>query len=173
MVESINWVVCLSMDDLYLMWYGNELLSLLIMVWDPVTFQGNSESRTDASPKFSQGKQLQKIMNSTLKTHSVWKLPKKVSFSIASQASSLQFEFQWTFVHSYCKCSSLRSQCWRRHFGWFSNTVICRDFWVPTKMIKNKRIHHCCMGPPGALGELGITSLLFMSSSSQHNSITK
>jgi len=32
MVESINWVVCLSMDDLYLMWYGNELLSLLIMV---------------------------------------------------------------------------------------------------------------------------------------------
>ena len=58
MVESINWVVCLSMDDLYLMWYDNELLSLLIMVWDPVTFQGNSESRTDASPKFSQGKQL-------------------------------------------------------------------------------------------------------------------
>ena len=29
-----------------------------------------------------------------------------------------------TFVHSKCKRSSLRSQCWMRLFLWFSNTVI-------------------------------------------------
>ena len=27
--------------------------------------------------------------------------------------------FLWTFVHSKCKRSSLRSQCWMRHFRWF------------------------------------------------------
>ena len=31
--------------------------------------------------------------------------------------------FQLTFVHSKCKGSSLRSQCWMRLFLWFSNTV--------------------------------------------------
>ena len=31
--------------------------------------------------------------------------------------------FEWTFVHSKCKRSSLRSQCWMRLFLWFSNTV--------------------------------------------------
>ena len=30
---------------------------------------------------------------------------------------------QLTFVHSKCKCSLLRSQCWMRLFLWFSNTV--------------------------------------------------
>ena len=29
----------------------------------------------------------------------------------------------WHFVHSKCKRSSLRSQCWMRLFLWFSNTV--------------------------------------------------
>ena len=29
-----------------------------------------------------------------------------------------------TFVHSKCKRSSLRSQCWTRLFLWFSNTVL-------------------------------------------------
>ena len=33
------------------------------------------------------------------------------------------WHFQWTFVHSKCKRSSLRSQCWMRLFLWFSNTV--------------------------------------------------
>ena len=33
------------------------------------------------------------------------------------------WHFQWTFVHSKCKRSSLRSQCWKRHYLWFSNTV--------------------------------------------------
>lgn len=56
MAESINLVECLSMADLYLMWLGNELLSLLIMVWDPVTFQDSSEFHMDVFPKFSQGK---------------------------------------------------------------------------------------------------------------------
>ena len=31
--------------------------------------------------------------------------------------------FKLTFVHSKCKRSSLRSQCWMRLFLWFSNTV--------------------------------------------------
>ena len=29
------------------------------------------------------------------------------------------WHFWWTFVHSKCKRSSLRSQCWRRLFLWF------------------------------------------------------
>ena len=32
------------------------------------------------------------------------------------------WHFWRTFVHSKCKCSSLRSQCWIRHFLRFSNT---------------------------------------------------
>ena len=31
--------------------------------------------------------------------------------------------YQWTFVHSKCKRSWLRLQCWMRLFLWFSNTV--------------------------------------------------
>ena len=34
------------------------------------------------------------------------------------------WHFQLTFVHSKCKRSSLRSQCWMRLFLWFSNTVL-------------------------------------------------
>ena len=43
-----------------------------------------------------------------------------------------------TFVHSKCKRSSLRSQCWMRLFLWFSNTVqiyfhkIVHLLWHPT-----------------------------------------
>ena len=33
------------------------------------------------------------------------------------------WHFLLTFVHSKCKRSSLRSQCWMRLFLWFSNTV--------------------------------------------------
>ena len=33
------------------------------------------------------------------------------------------WHFSWTFVHSKCKRSSLRSQCWMRLFLWFSTTV--------------------------------------------------
>ena len=33
------------------------------------------------------------------------------------------WHFLLTFIHSKCKCSSLRSQCWMRLFLWFSNTV--------------------------------------------------
>ena len=36
--------------------------------------------------------------------------------------------FQWTFVHSKCKRSSLRSQFWMRLFLWFSNTVNWNNF---------------------------------------------
>ena len=36
------------------------------------------------------------------------------------------WHFFLTFVHSKCKRSSLRSQCWMRLFLWFSNTV----FWL-------------------------------------------
>ena len=32
--------------------------------------------------------------------------------------------FYWTFVHSKCKRSSLRSPCWMILFMWFSNTVL-------------------------------------------------
>ena len=32
--------------------------------------------------------------------------------------------FWLTFVHSKCKRSSLRSQCWMRLFLWFSNTML-------------------------------------------------
>ena len=95
MVESINWVVCLSMDDLYLMWYGNELLSLLIMVWDPVTFQGNSESRTDASPKFSQGKQLQKYHEFDPQIAQCLKITQK-SLIQYCERSEPHLQFEWT-----------------------------------------------------------------------------
>ena len=33
------------------------------------------------------------------------------------------WHFYWTFVHSKCKRSSLRSQCWMRLFGRISNSV--------------------------------------------------
>ena len=33
------------------------------------------------------------------------------------------WHFSWTFVHSKCIRSSLRSQCWMRLFLWFSNTA--------------------------------------------------
>ena len=42
------------------------------------------------------------------------------------QAAGFQdhfWHFSLTFVHSYCKRSSLRLQCWMRLFLWFSNTV--------------------------------------------------
>ena len=39
--------------------------------------------------------------------------------------------FSLTFVHSKCKRSSLRSQCWMRLFLWFSNTVI----WVYLQIV--------------------------------------
>ena len=84
--------------------------------------------------------------------HSVWKSPKMshlncsiLAFStifwpiktdlsgntVWPQASGFQklakmdnfWHFQLTFVHSKCKRSSLRSQCWKRLFLWFSNTV--------------------------------------------------
>ena len=35
------------------------------------------------------------------------------------------WQFWWTFLHSKCKRSSLRSQCWMRLFLWFSTTVHC------------------------------------------------
>ena len=36
---------------------------------------------------------------------------------------SIFWHFWWTFVHSKCKLSSLRSQYWMRLFLWFSNIV--------------------------------------------------
>ena len=57
--------------------------------------------------------------------------PIKTGNTVWPQASSFQkvpkmdhfWHFLLTFVHSKCKCSSLRSQCWVRLFLWFSNTV--------------------------------------------------
>ena len=37
------------------------------------------------------------------------------------------WHFELTFVHSKCKRSSLRSQCWMRLFLWISNTVPLRE----------------------------------------------
>ena len=37
------------------------------------------------------------------------------------------WHFLFTFVHSKCKRSSLRSQCWMRLFLWFSNTLHCKN----------------------------------------------
>ena len=84
--------------------------------------------------------------------HSVWKSPKMSHLNFSILAFSINFcpiksglsgntvwmvasvsqklvkldhfcHFWWIFVHSKCKRSSLRSQCWMRLFGWFSNTV--------------------------------------------------
>ena len=52
--------------------------------------------------------------------HSVWKSPKMSHFSFFTKMDHF-WHFQWTFVHSKCKRSSLRSQCWMRLFLWFSN----------------------------------------------------
>ena len=45
------------------------------------------------------------------------------------------WHFYLTFVHSKCKCSSLRSQCWMRLFGQFSNTVFESSSWYSGKCI--------------------------------------
>ena len=89
-----------------------------------------------------------------IKPHIVWKLlklshlnfgilvfstnfcPNKTDLSgntVWPQASGFQklakmdhfWHFKLTFVHSKCKRSSLRSQCWMRLFQWFSNNVYC------------------------------------------------
>ena len=48
--------------------------------------------------------------------------------TVWSQASGFQkltkIDDLWHLLHSKCKCSSLRSQCWMRLFLWFSNTVV-------------------------------------------------
>ena len=59
-------------------------------------------------------------INADLSGNTVWpqasifqKLAKKEQF----------WHFELTYVHSICKRSSLRSQCWMRLFLWFSNSV--------------------------------------------------
>ena len=54
--------------------------------------------------------------------HSGWKSPKKSHFQKITKFDHF-WHFSSTFVHSKCKCSSLRSQCWMRLFLWFSTTV--------------------------------------------------
>ena len=48
-------------------------------------------------------------------------------FSKTRQNWTIFGTFQWTFVHSKCKRSSLRSQYWMRLFLWFSNTLHCKN----------------------------------------------
>ena len=64
-------------------------------------------------------------------THNVWKLLKMSHFPFSTKFWPIKiltrkighfWHFWWPFFHSYCKRSSLRSQCWMRLFLWFSNT---------------------------------------------------
>ena len=50
----------------------------------------------------------------------------KLRFSKNSPKWTIFWHFLWTFVHSKCKCSSLRPQCWMWLFLWFSNTMSCK-----------------------------------------------
>ena len=52
------------------------------------------------------------------------KITKNVAFEIFHNFCAF-LALLSTFVHSKCKRSSLRSQCWMRLFLWFSNTVMC------------------------------------------------
>ena len=60
-------------------------------------------------------------IKSGLSGNTVWKVA-----SVSQKLVKLDHfcHFWWIFVHSKCKRSSLRSQCWMRLFGWFSNTVL-------------------------------------------------
>ena len=61
---------------------------------------------------------------------------------------SIFWHFWWTFVHSKCKLSSLRSQYWMRLFLWFSNivhSVYCQmisqeNTWKCT-LLENLKLH--------------------------------
>ena len=50
---------------------------------------------------------------------------KKVAFWCFQKITKIDhfWQFWWTFLHSNCKRSSLRSQFWMRLFMWFSTTV--------------------------------------------------
>ena len=54
---------------------------------------------------------------------------KKVAFWCFQKITKIDhfWQFWWTFLHSKCKRSSLRSQFWMRLFMWFSTTV--PEFW--------------------------------------------
>ena len=48
------------------------------------------------------------------------------------------WHFELTFVHSKCKRSSIRSQCWMRLFLWFSNNVVVSFilcFWALLRLV--------------------------------------
>ena len=44
------------------------------------------------------------------------------------------WHFQWTFVRSKCKCSSLRSECWRRLFCDFQTLCVVRQWYIDPKL---------------------------------------
>ena len=96
--------------------------------------------------------------------HSVWKILKMSHFSFSILTFSTNFcnikndlsgntvwgfqkvakmgyfwHFWWTFVYSKCKRSSLRSQCWTRLFGRFSNTVLSNSK-VRKTLLRNQRM---------------------------------
>ena len=56
-------------------------------------------------------------IKSDLSGNTVW--PKASGFPKLANLDHF-WPFWWTFVHSKCKCTSLRSQCWMRLFLWFS-----------------------------------------------------
>ena len=57
---------------------------------------------------------------SDLSGNTVW--PQASGFPKLTKIDHI-WHFWLTFVYSKCKRSSLRSQCWMRHFLWFLNTV--------------------------------------------------
>ena len=63
---------------------------------------------------------IQHCERSELRLHFVW--PQPLGFQKLAKWDQI-WHFQWTFVHSKCKRSSLRSQCWMRLFLRFSNTI--------------------------------------------------
>ena len=85
----------------------------------------NMELRNFVQRVLWQNKRSHRCLHYRLKNrwvHSVWKSLKMSHFNF-----SLILAFSIIFcpinVHSKCKRSSLRSQCWMRLFLWFSNTV--------------------------------------------------
>ena len=62
--------------------------------------------------------------------NTVW--PQASGFQKLSKMEDF-WHFWLTFVHSKCKRSSLRSQCWMRLFLWFSNTMCHHKKWMQQK----------------------------------------
>ena len=65
----------------------------------------------------------QQVLSAKIDLSGVTLFDRKIQVFKKSPKLTFFWHFLWTFVHSKCKRSSLRSQCWMRLFLWFSNTV--------------------------------------------------